>query len=101
MVLELIRHRLQSNIPPSVPIQVIYLTGQRHGMTLNGTPFNGTLARKFRMALIGGGGGFIGGVHATAATLDNRAELIAGALSSDPVKARNVAADFGIADDRA
>jgi len=53
------------------------------------------------MALIGGGGGFIGRVHATAATLDNRAELMAGALSSDPVKARAVAADFGIADDRA
>ena len=62
---------------------------------------NGTLARKLRMALIGGGGGFIGRVHATAATLDNRAELVAGALSSDPVKARASAADFGIPDDRA
>ncbi len=54
------------------------------------------------MALVGGGGNaFIGRVHAIAATLDNRAELVAGALSSDPEKSRAAAADFGIADDRA
>ena len=41
------------------------------------------------MALVGGGqGAFIGRVHATAAVLDNRAELVAGALSSDPAKAK-------------
>ena len=46
---------------------------------------NGALNRKLRMALIGGGqGAFIGRVHATAAVLDNRAELVAGALSSNP-----------------
>ncbi len=64
--------------------------------------FSEKLGRKLRMALIGGGGsGFIGRVHATAATLDNRAELVAGVLSSDPVKARAVAPDFGIPVDRA
>ncbi|MDP6553782.1 MAG: Gfo/Idh/MocA family oxidoreductase [Pirellulaceae bacterium] len=64
--------------------------------------FSRKLGRKLRMALIGGGGsGFIGRVHATAATLDNRAELVAGVLSSDPVKARAVAPDFGIPIDRA
>ncbi len=63
---------------------------------------NESLDRKFRMALIGGGGsGFIGRVHATAATLDNRAELVAGVLSSDPAKARGAASDFGIAAERA
>jgi hypothetical protein len=37
------------------------------------------------MALIGGGGsGFIGRVHAAAALLDRRAQLVAGALSSQP-----------------
>ena len=42
---------------------------------------NGTLNRKLRMALVGGGqGAFIGRVHATAAVLDNRAVLVAGAL---------------------
>lgn len=60
------------------------------------------MQRKLRMALIGGGGsGFIGRVHALAATLDHQAELIAGALSSDPLRARTAAADFGLAPDRA
>ena len=37
--------------------------------------------RKFKMGLIGGGGkGFIGRVHVTAATLDREAELVAGAF---------------------
>ncbi|APZ91398.1 Gfo/Idh/MocA family protein [Fuerstiella marisgermanici] len=55
-----------------------------------------------RMALIGGGGaGFIGKVHATAATLDRQAELVAGALSSNPDKSKAAAAAFGIAPDRA
>ncbi len=58
--------------------------------------------RPLRMALIGGGGaGFIGKVHSTAATLDNRAVLVAGALSSDPHRSRQSAAMFGIAPDRA
>ena len=44
---------------------------------------NGSLNRKLRMGLVGGGqGAFIGRVHATAAVLDNRAALVAGALSS-------------------
>ena len=52
---------------------------------------NGPLNRKLRMALVGGGqGAFIGRVHATAAVIDNRAELVAGALSSNPEKARSV-----------
>lgn len=58
---------------------------------------NAGLGRKLRMALVGGGqGSFIGRVHATAATLDLRAELVAGALSSDPARARASAADYGI-----
>ncbi len=53
------------------------------------------------MALVGGaGGGFIGRVHVLAATLDQRAELVAGAFSSDPEKSRRAAADFGVADER-
>ena len=55
-----------------------------------------------RMGLIGGGGaGFIGKVHATAATLDREAELVAGALSSNPDRSRAAAAEFGIEDSRA
>ncbi len=63
---------------------------------------NAPLGRRLRMALVGGGAGsFIGRVHATAATLDGRAELVAGALSSDPVRARESAAAYGIALPRA
>ncbi|MCX7664338.1 MAG: Gfo/Idh/MocA family oxidoreductase [Gemmataceae bacterium] len=63
---------------------------------------NGSLNRKLRMALVGGGpGSFIGKVHSIAACLDNRAVVTAGALSSDPVKAKAGAADYDIAPDRA
>jgi predicted dehydrogenase len=65
-------------------------------------PTNGSLNRKLRMGLVGGGqGAFIGRVHATAAVLDNRAALVAGALSSDPAKAKASAPDFDIPAERA
>jgi len=65
-------------------------------------PTNGDLNRKLRMALVGGGqGAFIGRVHATAAVLDNRAALVAGALSSNPEKAKASAPDYDIPEDRA
>jgi predicted dehydrogenase len=58
---------------------------------------NAPLNRKLRMALVGGGrGAFIGRVHCTAAVLDNRAALVAGALSSDPQKAKASAEDYDI-----
>jgi predicted dehydrogenase len=58
---------------------------------------NGTLGRRLRMGMIGGGqGSFIGKVHVMAAGLDGRSELVAGALSSDPEKARRSAADYGL-----
>lgn len=54
------------------------------------------------MALVGGGqGAFIGRVHATAAVLDNRAALVAGALSSNPEKAKASAPDYDIPQERA
>src|SRR5229473_3238272 len=63
---------------------------------------NAPLNRKLRMGLVGGGqGAFIGRVHATAAILDNRALLIAGALSSDPKKAKDSAPDYDIKPERA
>lgn len=65
-------------------------------------PTNGALNRKLRMALVGGGqGSFIGRVHATAAVLDNRAALVAGALSSNPERAKASAPDYDIPEDRA
>lgn len=63
---------------------------------------NGSLNRKLRMALVGGGmGSFIGRVHATAAVLDNRAALVAGALSSNPERAKASAPAYDIAEERA
>ena len=63
---------------------------------------NDTLGRKLRMGIVGGGqGSFIGRVHVTAAVLDNRAALVAGALSSDPARAKASAADYDIDPERA
>jgi predicted dehydrogenase len=63
---------------------------------------NPPLNRKLRMGLVGGGqGAFIGRVHATAAILDNRAVLVAGALSADPAKAKASAPDYDIKPERA
>lgn len=63
---------------------------------------NAPLNRKLRMGLIGGGAGaFIGRVHSIAAQLDGRATLVAGALSSDPARAKASAPDYGIAPNRA
>jgi predicted dehydrogenase len=63
---------------------------------------NNDLNRKLRMALVGGGqGSFIGRVHCTAAVLDNRAALVAGALSSNPERAKASAPDYDIPADRA
>src|SRR2546425_10629045 len=63
---------------------------------------NAPLNRKLRMGLVGGGqGAFIGRVHATAAVMDNRAELVAGALASDPARAKASAPDYDIPPQRA
>jgi predicted dehydrogenase len=63
---------------------------------------NAPLNRKLRMGLIGGGqGAFIGKVHSIAGTLDNRATLVAGALSSDPARAKASAPDYDIKPERA
>ncbi|MDO7836629.1 Gfo/Idh/MocA family oxidoreductase [Sphingobium sp. HBC34] len=55
-----------------------------------------------RYGMIGGGSGaFIGGVHRTAAAIAGNWQLVAGALSSTPDKARASGADIGLPDDRA
>lgn len=51
--------------------------------------------------MVGGGrDAFIGAVHRKAMALDGQIELVAGALSSSPEKARASGADLGLADDR-
>ncbi len=60
------------------------------------------LGRRLRLGMVGGGrDAFIGAVHRIAARLDDRYELVAGALSADPEKARASAADLGLAAERA
>ena len=59
------------------------------------------VARRVRLGMVGGGqGAFIGGVHRMAARLDDRYELVAGALSSDAARATASAAELHIAAER-
>lgn len=63
---------------------------------------NGPLNRKLKMGLVGGGqGSFIGKVHSIAACLDNRAEVVAGAFSSNPERSKASAADYNVSEKRA
>lgn len=60
-----------------------------------------TTPRKLRYAMVGGGqGAFIGAVHRMAMALDGQYELVAGALSSTPEKARASGRELGLAEGR-
>lgn len=59
------------------------------------------MGKKLKWGMVGGGqGAFIGAVHRMAARLDDRYELLAGALSSRPEKSAASAAEAGIASER-
>ena len=59
------------------------------------------LERRLRLGIVGGGGGgFIGPVHALSARMDNRYALVAGALSSNPDRAKAAGADWMLPPDR-
>ncbi len=52
---------------------------------------------RIRYGMVGGGqGAFIGAVHRLAARMDDKYELVAGALSADPAKAKASAAELGL-----
>ena len=56
---------------------------------------------RIRLGMVGGGkDAFIGAVHRIAARIDDQYELIAGALSSSPDRARESGAALGLAQDR-
>ena len=56
---------------------------------------------RIRLGMVGGGqGAFIGAVHRIAARIDWQFELVAGALSSEPVRAKASAVELGIAAER-
>ncbi|WP_213285422.1 Gfo/Idh/MocA family protein [Bradyrhizobium sp. sGM-13] len=57
---------------------------------------------RIRLGMVGGGqASFIGAVHRIAARIDDQFELTAGALASDPARAKASAKELGIANDRA
>lgn len=56
---------------------------------------------RIRLGMVGGGNdAFIGGVHRIASRIDDRYELLAGALSSTPEKSRLSGEALGLAEDR-
>ncbi len=56
---------------------------------------------RIRLGMVGGGeGAFIGAVHRIASRIDDQYELVAGALSSTPEKARRSGEALGLAADR-
>ncbi|QFY63518.1 Gfo/Idh/MocA family oxidoreductase (plasmid) [Rhizobium grahamii] len=57
-------------------------------------------SRPIRMGIVGGSGGFIGPVHAIAARMDNRYQLVAGALSSNPETAKRAGAEWFLSPER-
>ncbi len=58
---------------------------------------NGNLGRRIRLGMVGGGNdAFIGGVHRIASRIDDKFELVAGALSSTPEKSRASGAALGL-----
>jgi predicted dehydrogenase len=69
-------------------------------MTIEGSS-SAAAPRRIRLGMVGGGqGAFIGGVHRMAARIDDRYELVAGALSSDAARAAASAAELHLAPER-
>jgi predicted dehydrogenase len=57
---------------------------------------------RIRLGMVGGGqGAFIGAVHRIAARIDDHYELVAGALASDPERAKASGRELGLKEDRA
>ena len=59
------------------------------------------MVQKIKLGMVGGGqGAFIGAVHRIASRIDDRYELVAGAFSSDAVRALASGKELGISEDR-
>ncbi|PID60007.1 MAG: oxidoreductase [Gammaproteobacteria bacterium] len=70
-------------------------------MGLVGSETYPPMQRRLRLGIVGGGrGGLVGQWHWIGARLSNRWELVAGALSSKPERARASGKDWQLADDR-
>jgi predicted dehydrogenase len=74
-------------------------TDMSSNVSLN--PVISMLGRRLRLAVIGGGpGSFIGAMHRQAARLDDKYELVAGALSSNPQKSILAGGELGLQPER-
>jgi predicted dehydrogenase len=70
-------------------------------MPIEGADTPKSLNRRLRLGMVGGGrGAFIGGVHRIASRIDDRWQLVAGALSSDPERGRASGEDLLLGPDR-
>src|SRR5436190_20377473 len=66
-------------------------------MAIEASGYDGT-GDRIRLGMVGGGqGAFIGAVHRIAARIDGQFDLVAGALSSEPARAKASAVELGIA----
>jgi predicted dehydrogenase len=73
---------------------------ERRAMTIDSSKAQESKGR-IRYGMVGGGqGAFIGVVHRFAARMDDQFEFVAGALSSEPAKAKASAEELGLARDR-
>ena len=69
---------------------------------MDNRPVIAALGRRLRLGVVGGGpGSFIGVIHRTAARLDDRYEVVAAVLSSDPERSRAAASELGFEGSRA
>jgi predicted dehydrogenase len=69
---------------------------------MSANPIIAALGRRLRLAVIGGGpGSTIGHMHRQAARRDDRYEIVAGVLSSDPDRSRSAGLDIGLEAGRA
>jgi predicted dehydrogenase len=69
-------------------------------MTIEGRS-DGIHGGRIRLGMVGGGqGAFIGAVHRIAARIDDQYVLVAGALSSDPQRAKRSGEELGLEPDR-
>jgi predicted dehydrogenase len=69
-------------------------------MTIEGRS-DAASGRRLRLGMVGGGqGAFIGAVHRLAARMDDQWEFVAGALSSEPARAKASGAELGLNPER-
>jgi predicted dehydrogenase len=77
-----------------------YNSNEEQKMAITGSKTSKNTGR-IHYGMVGGGqGAFIGAVHRIAARIDDKYELVAGALSSDAARAKASGAELGLAEDR-